>query len=38
MFLLDINVVLEFRRPQRTDPRVAAWADSASPSGMFCSA
>jgi toxin FitB len=36
-FLLDTNVVSELRRPRRTDPRVAAWADSVSPSDMFLS-
>ena len=37
MFLLDTNVVLELRRPHRTNPRVAAWADSVPPSDMFLS-
>lgn len=37
MFLLDTNVVSELRRPDRTNPRVAAWADSVSPSDMFLS-
>jgi len=37
MFLLDTNVVSELRRPHRTDPKVAAWADSVSPSDMFLS-
>jgi predicted nucleic acid-binding protein len=37
MFLLDTNVVSELRRPHRTDPRVAAWADSVSASDMFLS-
>lgn len=37
MFLLDTNVISELRRPQRTDPKVAAWADSAAPSDMFLS-
>ena|SRR5215469_1335759 len=37
MFLLDTNVVSELRRPHRTNPRVAAWADSVSPSEMFLS-
>ena len=26
MFVLDTNVVSELRRPEKTDPRVAAWA------------
>jgi toxin FitB len=37
MFLLDTNVVSELRRPQRTHPKVAAWADSVLPSDMFLS-
>ena len=37
MFLLDTNVVLELRRPHRTNPKVAAWADSVPPSDMFLS-
>jgi predicted nucleic acid-binding protein len=34
MFLLDTNVVSELRRPRRTHPKVAAWADSI-PVGEF---
>jgi predicted nucleic acid-binding protein len=37
MFLLDTNVVSELRRPHRTNPNVAAWADSVSPSDLFLS-
>jgi predicted nucleic acid-binding protein len=37
MFLLDTNVLSELRRPRRTDPKVAAWADGVSPSDMFLS-
>ena len=37
MFLLDTNVVSELRRPHRTNAKVAAWADSVSPSDMFLS-
>lgn len=37
MFLLDTNVLSELRRPHRTDPKVAAWADSVAPSDMFLS-
>jgi predicted nucleic acid-binding protein len=37
MFLLDTNVVSELRRPHRTDPKVAAWADSVPPSDLFLS-
>lgn len=37
MFLLDTNVVSDLRRPHRTDPKVAAWADGVPPSDMFLS-
>ena len=37
MFLLDTNLVSELRRPQRTNPQVAAWADSVQPSDLFLS-
>ena len=37
MFLLDTNVVSELRRPHRTNPNVAKWADSISPSDLFLS-
>jgi predicted nucleic acid-binding protein len=37
MFLLDTNVVSELRRPRRTNPNVAAWADAVPPSDMFLS-
>jgi hypothetical protein len=37
MFLLDTNVVSELRRPQRTNPKVAAWADSVSATELFLS-
>jgi toxin FitB len=37
MFLLDTNVVSELRRPHRTNPNVAAWADAVPPSDMFLS-
>lgn len=37
MFLLDTNVVSEFRRPRRTNPKVAAWADSVPAGEMFLS-
>jgi toxin FitB len=37
MFLLDTNVISELRRPQRTNPKVAAWADSALPAELFLS-
>ena len=35
MFLLDTNVVSELRRPHRTSPNVAAWADTVPASDMF---
>ncbi len=38
MVLLDTNVLSELRRRSRTDPRVAAWADSVQPSDLFLSA
>lgn len=38
MFLLDTNVVSELRRRDRTDPAVAAWADSVHPSDLYLSA
>jgi predicted nucleic acid-binding protein len=37
MFLLDTNVVSELRRPHRTNPNVAKWADSVSPADLFLS-
>ena len=38
MFLLDTNVLSELRRRDRTDPKVAAWADDIHPSDLFLSA
>src|SRR5216683_169336 len=38
MFLLDTNVLSELRRRDRTDPKVAAWADDIPPSDLFLSA
>ena len=38
MFLLDTNVLSELRRRDRTDPRVAAWADGVEPAELFLSA
>jgi hypothetical protein len=38
MFLLDTNVLSELRRRDRTDPRVAAWADQIYASDLFLSA
>ena len=37
MFLLDTNVVSELRRAKRTNPRVAAWADSVAASDLYLS-
>ncbi len=37
MFLLDTNVVSELRRPHKTHPRVATWADAVPPTEMFLS-
>jgi toxin FitB len=37
MYLLDTNVLAEFRRRDRTDPSVAAWADSVHPNDLFLS-
>jgi len=33
----DTNVVSELRRPRRTNPNVAKWADSVSPFDLFLS-
>jgi toxin FitB len=38
MFLLDTNVLSELRRRDRTDPRVAAWADHVDALDLFLSA
>ncbi len=38
MFLLDTNVLSELRRRDRTDPKVAAWADGVHPGDLFLSA
>ena len=38
MYLLDTNVLSELRRPERLDPKVAAWAQSVDPSDLFLSA
>lgn len=38
MFLLDTNVLSELRRRDRTDPKVAAWADRVEPAELFLSA
>lgn len=37
MFLLDTNVISELRRRNRTDPKVAAWADSVHAADLFLS-
>jgi predicted nucleic acid-binding protein len=38
MYLLDTNVLSELRRRDRTNPTVAAWADSVHPADLFLSA
>jgi len=38
MFLLDTNVISELRRRDKTDRRVAAWADSVDAGTLFLSA
>jgi len=38
MYLIDTNVLSELRRRDRTDRRVAAWADSVHPADLFLSA
>jgi predicted nucleic acid-binding protein len=38
MYLLDTNVLSELRRRDRTDAKVAAWADAVHPSDLFLSA
>jgi hypothetical protein len=38
MFVLDTNVVSELRRPERADPKVAAWATSVPLASVFLSA
>jgi predicted nucleic acid-binding protein len=38
MFLLDTNVVSELRRPDKTNPRVKAWADNVPVAQCFLSA
>ena len=37
MYLLDTNVLSELRRRHRTNPEVAAWADSVSPFDLYLS-
>jgi predicted nucleic acid-binding protein len=38
MYLLDTNVLSELRRRDRTNPTVAAWADTVPPADLFLSA
>ncbi len=38
MLLLDTNVISELRRPERTDPKVLAWAATCHPEDLFLSA
>lgn len=37
MFVLDTNVVSELRRPEKADPKVAAWASSVPLASIFLS-
>lgn len=37
MYLLDTNVLSALRRRDRTDPKVAAWADSVAPAALYLS-
>lgn len=37
MYLLDTNVLSALRRRDRTDPNVAAWADSVDPAALYLS-
>ena len=38
MFILDTNVVSELRRPEKANPKVAAWASSVPLANFFLSA
>jgi predicted nucleic acid-binding protein len=38
MFLLDTNILSEFRRPERANPGVIAWAKGTTPADLFISA
>jgi predicted nucleic acid-binding protein len=38
MYLVDTNVLSELRRRDRTNPMVAAWADTVHPADLFLSA
>ncbi len=38
MWMLDTNVLSELRKRDRTDPKVAAWADAIHPEDLFLSA
>jgi predicted nucleic acid-binding protein len=38
MFLLDTNILSEFRRPERANPGVMAWARGTTPADLFISA
>ena len=38
MFILDTNVISELRRPEKSDPKVAAWAASIPLANIFLSA
>lgn len=38
MFLIDTNILSEFRRPERANPGVMAWAKGTTPADLFISA
>jgi predicted nucleic acid-binding protein len=38
MFILDTNIISELRRPEKCDPKVAAWAASIPLANIFLSA
>lgn len=38
MFLIDTNILSEFRRPERVNPGVMAWAKGTTPTDLFISA
>ena len=38
MFLIDTNILSEFRRPERVNPGVMAWTKGTTPTDLFISA